>query len=203
MPPSLEDVWKKIPKTLKEGKEYIRYGSLDIPYLYLCRFADPRKCTYQEWIDSFKECQQKDGTYLISHEQFLAKEKYFNTRQLTSLFDLSALREGLWPEAEFERLYVEKIQDELCMNNEDWEAIKNKIRRQTPNGPQLLITKEFKQELKAIIEKLPTMMRLKFLQDSGQKPITPPAVPQGFQKGPSVGESVVRRFRDFLRFGKR
>jgi hypothetical protein len=157
----LKEIWSKVPKEIHNGEEFIRYKTLDVPILYLMRIADPKKCTIQEWVNEFKDSQQRDGSYLVSREQFMAKEKLFNTKTPSRApFDASAIQEGHWSEADLDHLYFERIREETVLSDGDWEVIKSRIRN---NEGKLSIDKSFKKELGYVLKHFSSAMRNKSL----------------------------------------
>lgn len=157
MPSPLEILWKQIPKEIHNGKEYIHYRQLDVPYLYLMRMADPHKCTLQQWMDAFNDSRQADGSYLVSHEQFVAKMKYYNaTIPTRAPFDANSLRQGYWDEKDLDEVYFTRIREETVLTDVDWEEVKRRIRQK---DGRLMIDKDFVRELCFVLEKFPSVIR--------------------------------------------
>ncbi|MDO8462230.1 MAG: hypothetical protein Q7S98_05160 [Deltaproteobacteria bacterium] len=206
----LQTIWPQIhPKTKKNGKEYVQYSDKDLLYLYQSQFADQKKCSLNEWKNSFRDSLQTDGTYLVSYEQFLAKAKYYNTRMPSSPpFDPATLKEGVWSEAELDRLFREKIQPETLYTFEEWQEIKEKLRRLYPKQlgqvPKkeggLFVSDLFKKEVQIILDKFPSVMRLRAIQMQKDKASSGKS---HFEHGPEVSQGIVEKFRRFLRFGPR
>lgn len=199
----LQTVWPQIqPKTKKNGKEYLQYSDQDLFYLYQSQFADQKKCTLDEWKNSFRDSLQPDGTYLVSYEQFLAKAKYYNTRMPSAPpFDPATLKEGVWSEAELDRLFREKIQPETLYTFQEWQEIKEKLRRLYPKKEGgLFVSDLFKKEVRIILDKFPSVMRLRALQIQKEKAT---AGKSRFDHGPEASKGILEKFRKFLRSGPR
>lgn len=73
-----EDIWNKIAEKDSSGNLIIRYESEeDIIFLYSSGFVDAEKFSLDDWVDAFKESRQQDGSYHVTHPQWLDKQKYY------------------------------------------------------------------------------------------------------------------------------
>ncbi|MBI1908630.1 MAG: hypothetical protein HYS22_00445 [Deltaproteobacteria bacterium] len=197
----LHEIWQKVePKVKKGNKDYIQYLEQDLIFLYRSQFADNRKCTLDEWKKGFRDSLQKDGTYLVSYEQFLAKARYYNEKMPTSPpFDPDSIKEGPWKESDLDQLFQRKIKPETLYTDEEWAAIKEKLRKMFPQKEGwLLMNPLFKKELKYILETYPSVMRQRAINIQKEKLS---GGKSSFTLGTDPSKGIVQRFRKFLRFG--
>jgi len=106
----IEEIWLKVAKPAKDGNRYIYLkGGQDLGFLYVSGFVDIAKNGFKEWLDSFADSRQKDGSYIVSHDQWVSKKKFRFTGKIGDPFDPMALPEREYTEGEFVKLLTEKV----------------------------------------------------------------------------------------------
>ena len=74
---TMENIWNKVASIdAREARSIIYKDENDLAYLYAQGFVDARNHTLEEWIEAFKDSRREDGSYRLSHSQWMAKKKY-------------------------------------------------------------------------------------------------------------------------------
>jgi len=73
----MEYIWEKVAGATGDGEKAIVYRDVhDLKYLYASGFADTSKFTLDEWLRAFADSKREDGSYRLTHPQWMAKKKY-------------------------------------------------------------------------------------------------------------------------------
>ncbi|MBI3540969.1 MAG: hypothetical protein HY073_02370 [Deltaproteobacteria bacterium] len=157
----MEEIWKSAAKAGKDGKSYIFLkGSNDLGYLYATGFVDVRQHSFKDWVNSFNSSRLKDGSYAVSHEQWLEKKKFhfegfvaepfdpmqLEDRELTESEAISFLRETVLPHTVFD----EKAIPQLLTNLKNYKKLVN---------GKVKLDKKLKQEVVLLLHAFPSPMR--------------------------------------------
>lgn len=106
----MEELWLSTSKPAQDGKRTITLkGVQDLGFLYISGFVDVQKNSFQDWVNSFADSRQKDGSYLLSHDQWMAKKKFRYTGPVGEPFDPMSLEEKEYTEQEFITFIEQKI----------------------------------------------------------------------------------------------
>lgn len=106
----IEEIWQTVSKPGPDGKRYILLkGMQDLGFLYISGFVDIKKYNFQEWINAFASSRQKDGSYLISHDQWVEKKKFRYSGPVGVPFDPMTIKEEEYSEQEFIELLKTKV----------------------------------------------------------------------------------------------
>lgn len=158
----LEELWEKVAQPGDDGHKYITYkGEQDLIFLYANGFVDFRKYTAAAWVEAFTESKQKNGSYRVTREQWLAKEKYRLNEPVGEPFDPGRLKEKEITEAEFAAV----LKHFICPSTWIPEAnIPNMLEyyrknKKLANG-KIRIDPSIKKEFKDVLEKLPSPLRV-------------------------------------------
>lgn len=153
----MEYIWEKVPKTTQG---FIHYLPGDIPYLYRNGFVDAIRYTYPQWKEAFKDCLQKDGTYLVGKNKFLSLRKYRYNGPCFQPFEPSKVREGEWRDDELKKLYDLSIKPSSSVSEEVfWNSIKALKNQGLVQNGNLLVNKAVKTQLAYLIERFPSPRR--------------------------------------------
>lgn len=93
-------------------------GDHDLAYLYDCGFVDTDRHSKEDWIRAFHDSRQGDGSYRLTHEQWMAKEPYRYFGPVDPPFDTGTIREGEWILDEYKKLIKEKLLPETTVSYE-------------------------------------------------------------------------------------
>ena len=106
---AMEYIWQKVPKTLKDGKEYVVYAPTDLPYLYNSGLVDTKRFTFQQWEQGFTDCLGADGKYWVDHRKMLFLGFFRYSKTVGDPFDPLKLRIGKWPIERLWRVYKNSV----------------------------------------------------------------------------------------------
>ena len=99
---TFEQIFEKVAKKDASGNRAIHYASDDdLIFIYASGFVDAEKYSLDQWIAAFAESKQKDGSYLITYKQWMAKEPFYYTGPVHEPFDPMKIPEREFTEAEF------------------------------------------------------------------------------------------------------
>lgn len=158
---AMEEIWKSVAKTGKDGKTYIFLkGANDLGYLYATGFVDVRRYSFKDWVDSFASSRLKDGSYAVSHDQWLEKKKFhfeglvaepfdpmqLEDRELTESETITFLKETVLPHTVFDEKAIPQILTNL------------KTYKKLVDG-KVKLDKRLKQEIILLLNAFPSPMR--------------------------------------------
>ena len=109
---------------------------------------DINRFSFKEWAESFQSSQQKDGSYLVTHDQWLEKRKFRYEGPIGVPFDPLSLEEREYTEAEFLKILSEKvIPNTIFEKNAAPQIMANlRLRKKLQNG-KVILDKEVKEGL--------------------------------------------------------
>jgi len=158
----MEELWLKVSKPAKDGNRYIVLKGLgDLGFLYATGFVDVQKYGFKEWMDAFARSRQKDGSFIITHAQWLEKRKFRFEGRLETPFDAHAIEEREYTEAEVTKLLTEKIIPNTIYNQSYVPQILNNLRAQNKliNG-KVRIDRPIKDYIHSIVNTYPSPKRI-------------------------------------------
>lgn len=158
----MEELWLKVSKPAKDGNRYITLKGLgDIGFLYATGFVDVQKFTFKEWMDAFAPSRQKDGSFVVTHPQWMAKKKFRFDGKLDAPFDAFTIEERDYTEAELTKLMTEKIIPNTIYNQSYIPQVLNNLRAQKKlvNG-KIKIDKGIKEFIHNLINTYPSPKRI-------------------------------------------
>lgn len=154
----MEFIWEKLPKM---ADDRVLYGANDPTYLYENGFVNTQSVTLTTWKTAFLPFKQKDGTYILSKEDFFSLRLYRDSGLVLPPFNPQKMRPGPWPDEELTVLYERSIQPSSSLTAEVyWTAI-NALKRQghiDANG-QLNVDDKVQQQFTYLIDKFPSPRR--------------------------------------------
>lgn len=143
-------IWERLPKT-KDGK--VLYLKNDIPFLYNSGFVDSRIYSLDEWLEVLKERQQKDGSYLVEKDFFIALG-YFRPIPEGKAFDPNKIPEGEWPDNKLYVMYKLRFEKQSSLTEDQfWKVIKALKKKGHEKNGHLYINDEVKQYFNEIFKK--------------------------------------------------
>jgi hypothetical protein len=106
---AMEFIWQKVPKTLKDGKEFVTYAKTDLPYLYNSGLVDTNRFTFKQWEQAFADSLGEDGKYWVTHKKMLFLGFFRYSKTVGEPFDPLRLRTGKWPIERLWRVYENSV----------------------------------------------------------------------------------------------
>ncbi len=157
-----DEIWKKVSKDDGTGSRFIKYESDDdLVFIYASGFVDADKCDLKTWMDVFASSLQEDGSYLVSQDQWMAKEKYYYDGTVRLPFDPMLIPEKEYSEAEVVEIYQKCIipssqasADKINVMIRDY-----KERRLLKDG-KMTLTRDIKEEMRNFITAFPSPLRI-------------------------------------------
>jgi hypothetical protein len=153
----MEEIWKSVAKTDKKGVLSILFkGSGDLAFLYLSGFVDITKNTFKDWIDAFASSKQKDGSYTVTHDQWLEKKKFRYEGPVGAPFDPNSVQEKEYTEEEFTQLLHTKIIPNTQFDASAAPRIMETVKKQNKfKDGKVILDKTLKKELVDVINTYP------------------------------------------------
>lgn len=198
----MEELWEKIASPGPSGEKFIHYKSeYNLVYLYANGFVDFRKYSLKGWIDAFGESRQKDGSFRISRDQWIAKGRYRYDGPIGPLFDPNKLKERDYTEAEFAILLKRSICPATTIPEKNIPAILDHYRK----GKKLVdgkirMDRSLKREIAATLQKIPSPLRqlqltVALFRKKGPAAPTAPTAPakSGYATGKEAGHLAAER----------
>ncbi len=202
----LRAIWERLSKPGPAGKKFlILKHRNDIVYLYSTGFVDESQITLLDWVKAFEDSLQKDGSYLITEEQWMDKAPYHYSGPVGTPFDAMTLREGDWSEADMETLLREKILPATYFTESEFRRIFNEAKPTFFSGGVYKISPAVKKDLKELLELCPSPAQVRALgvleARKQPAPSSPPTPRSGFASGPSQSEVAAQRLANLLSQG--
>lgn len=160
----LEAIFHRVAKESKgaKDKKYIFFkDQVDIAFLYASGFVDAKKYTYKQWLDAFDPSKQANGSYVVSHEQWMEKKKFHYDGPINPPWDPMALEERDYTEKEITELLVQKILPCTVFDSSYAQTYINNLKAQAKlvNGVAFM-DKAAKDYILQVINQFPAPMRV-------------------------------------------
>ena len=118
----MKSIWDATAIAYPNGKTLIRWTSRnDLVYLYDIGFVDTDQFSPEQWIKSFEDSLQKDFSYLVTEEQWMAKRSYRYEGPTELPFNPLTMREGEWEPAELDAIVYQKILPSTTLKKEHFD----------------------------------------------------------------------------------
>lgn len=203
---SMEHIWEKIPKQ-KDGQT-IRYIAADVEYLYYHGFVNSRLYSLKQWKSALGHFKEKDGSYVLNKEQFLALAPFRYTGPSHDVFDVNKLPEGPWSEEDLKALYAESVSIASDITEKMFWALINTFKENKENlddNGKLFLNETVKAGLFIAIEKFPSPRRrleqeVNRLRDQRSKDLNANQVQRdksGFNVGTTKKEDTLEALKKF------
>ncbi|HEX5038306.1 MAG TPA: hypothetical protein VFX30_14205 [bacterium] len=208
MPPSqpsdaaikaVKAIWAAVSQAGPDGKKYLTFVSrTDLVYLFCTGFVDESKHTVHDWVESFKDSLQPDGSYRLSEEQWMDKARFRYCGPVGRPFDALLIKEGEWQEKEMETLIRLHILPAVYFTEKEFRSIFDEARESFFSGGVYKITRAVKEDLKKLIDMYPSPAQVRALglaearaERSGQKG-------SGYSTGQAQSQVAAQRLSDLL-----
>lgn len=150
---AMEMIWKNVPKTKLEEKEYIRYLADDVPALYECGLVDTQRVTLDQWREFFTPYRKPDGAYYLDHEAIIKMGQYRYHKIVGTPFDVAKIRRGKYSIQRFTQLMETSVYPSTSLPKQTFEtSFQNEIRKHADSEGNIEIGD-------AVINKIATLLK--------------------------------------------
>ena len=106
----MQEIWNSVANTRPDGKQTVIFNNVnDLSLMYVSGFVDVQKVSFQTWIGAFSSSRRADGSYELTHPQWMDKKQYRYNGVIERPFDIHGLPEKVYTEEEFVTLLIEKV----------------------------------------------------------------------------------------------
>lgn len=195
---AVKAIWAAVSQAGPDGKKYLHFANRnDLVYLFCTGFVDETKHTLTDWVDSFKEALQPDGSYRLTEEQWMAKARFRYCGPVGRPFDPMLLREGDWPEKDMETLIKTYLLPAVYFTEKEFRTIFDEAKPTFFSGGIYKISRQVKEDLKKMIDLYPSPAQVRALglaearADMANKG-------SGFTTGQAQSQVAAQRLSDLL-----
>ncbi len=157
-----DEIWERTSHDDGSGAPVIKYAAnQDLLFLYAAGFVDAEKYPLEEWVEAFKPSLQPDGSYIVTREQWMDKEKYYYSGEIREPFDPLQIPEKEYSEEEISDMFKACIipssqatADKVPLFINDYKE------RGVMKDGKMAVTKQIKQELNLFLSKFPSPLRI-------------------------------------------
>ena len=154
----MEHLWGNLEKS-PDGK-HIRYSEFDVEQLWAMGFVDTQRVGLDEWKAVFDPMRQADGSYRISHAQFLDLDKYRYTGEIRIPFDAMLINEGKYTDEGLDELIDSSIAPSCVMPRHELYKWFDKFKKDFRESDELILIKEpAKQRIAELLGNYPSPLR--------------------------------------------
>lgn len=131
----MELMWEQF-QNRKQGS-HIRLSAAEVDEMWNCGIIDTARFSIAQWRAAFDQHRQPDGSYLVTKEEFLDKEKYRYKGEIMVPFDAMLINEGKYTDEGLKELVDESIAPSCSLSiselNKFIEGLKNEFRDRETN----------------------------------------------------------------------
>lgn len=158
----MQVIWDKTSKPHPDGQRTIVWRDrYDLEFLYIMGFVDTDRFSKDEWIDSFRDSLQKDGSYRVTQDQWFAKRAFRYSGPVGPPLDPMSIHEGLWDMKEFETFLKEKILPSTTLTEEHFRKAIEKAKKTAIKDGKYVVNRVFKFALKQLLLTYPSPRRIR------------------------------------------
>lgn len=153
----MEAIWASSEKA-DDGCLYYPIEFID--FLWDHGFVDTQKYAKEDWRRAFDPFKQADGSYKISHDEFLTLDKYRYHGEIRIPFDAMRINEGKYTDEGFGELVSDSIGPSCGLNPEPFKQfIKDLTEEYRQADGLILIKADAKLKIKKLLEDYPSPLR--------------------------------------------
>ena len=158
----MEQLWGKLSSPDDQGEKYIVYkNNYDLVYLYANGFVNAEKYTLDEWLQAFTDSKRKDGSYRLTHKQWLAKKLYRYDGLVDKPFDPNRLKEQEYTEVQFTAVLKKFMVPSTWLTEKSIpQVIKNYQERGKFKDGKILIDRTIKEDFAKMLQFFPSPLRM-------------------------------------------
>ncbi len=196
---TLRLAWNQLSKPGPGGKKRLFFADRnDVAYLYCTGFVDESKYSLLDWVDSFKESLQPDGSYLLTEEQWMNKVRFHYAGAIGRPFDCLSLREGDWTTEAMEDLIRHHIVPSVFFSEKEFRAIFDEVKPNYFAKGVYRINKSFKEDLKKLVEMYPSPAQIRALGVAEMRAHPSRTKGGSFSLGPTPSQVAAQRLSGLL-----
>lgn len=206
----MEEIWESVSEPAPDGKRYLTFKNLGgLSFLYVTGFVDVKKYSFKDWSDAFLPSRKKDGSYLVTHEQWIEKKKFRYAGPIGTPFDPTTLEEKEYTETDFVQLLQDGVVPNTYMIDEKAipQMVANLKAQGKIKGGRILIDKTIKKSIAQLIDNYPSPLRILELMASelikvkkGERgKASGAAQKSGFAKGKTAQEIAASRLAEMTK----
>jgi len=196
---ALRAIWDKVAQPGVDGKKIIIFANRnDLVYLFCTGFVDERKFTLYDWVDSFKDCLQENGSYVLNEEQWMSKARFRFYGPVGQPFNALLLREGDWTEQDMENLIKGFMLQAVYFTEKEFRTIFEEAKEAFFKDGVYKMTKEVKKDFKALIDMYPSPAQVRALGLSEARAQMSGKTGSGFSTGPAQSQVAAQKLADLL-----
>lgn len=161
----MQKIWEETSKEAHDGQRYIILkDKTAVAFFYVTGFVDDAKYSFTDWLGSFQASLQKDGSYRLTHDQWLQKKPFRYDGPIGTLFDPEQIEERDYSEKELVALLKEKIIPNTTLGENHIPKMLEELRskKQLVNG-KMKVTKKIKENVLKMIDEHPSPARMRQL----------------------------------------
>lgn len=126
----MEYIWSQVPKTTKDGVEYVVYTKDDIPFLYNSGLVDTSRYSLELWQKAFEDCEGEDGQYWVSHNKMIWLGRFRYGKVPQNPFDPLKMRTGRYTVERLWNVFESSIIPSSSLSHEFFKNTFDRIVRQ-------------------------------------------------------------------------
>ena len=207
MPPSPSEksikavraIWDKVAQPGPDGKKYISFANRnDLVYLFCTGFVDETRHTLHDWVDSFKDSLQENGSYKVNEAQWMNKAQFRYSGPTGQPFDPMQLRNGTWTEQEMEAMIKTHLLPAVYFSEKELRAIWNEAKETFYIKGSYQVTPEVKKDLRMMIDMYPSPAQVRAIGLAEARAQMSGKMGSGFATGPAQSQVAAQRLADLL-----
>ncbi len=204
---TFQSIWQRVSQQATDGNRYIFFKSLtDIEYLYCTGFVDEEVYSIKQWVESFNDSRQPDGSYVITEGEWMDKIPFRHVKPVGPPFDPMTMKDGDWSEEEMQKFIQTTLLPNLFFTKEEFQQIFALAKQNGlyVNG-KYRITPLIKRDIHQMITQYPSPRRARELamheSKQAQAAASGTAAPSqgtGFQRGAPASQQAAMKLQDLI-----
>lgn len=153
----MEAIWQSSEKA-EDGCLYYPLEFID--FLWDHGFVDSQQYAKETWRLAFESFKQADGSYKISHDEFLTLDKYRYRGDIHIPFDAMRINEGKYTDEGFDQLVRDSILPSCGLAPEPFKQFLEELKQEFRQADSLILIKaDAKLKIKKLLEDYPSPLR--------------------------------------------
>lgn len=153
----MEMIWETLPKT-KDGR-HVRFTDDDVALIWWNGFVDTIQYPEESWKGAFQPHKQTDGTYLLTKEEFIEKERFRYTGEIRIPFEPMLINEGQYTEEGLEELIDLSIAPSCYKTRAELKKFFDEFKERFREGNLIRMNKDGKREIQELVNTYPSPLR--------------------------------------------
>lgn len=192
-------IWDKVAQPGPDGKKYVFFVNRnDLVYLFCTGFVDEARHTLHDWVDSFKDSLQENGSYMVNGAQWMDKARFRHSGPVGQPFDPLQLRDGKWSEQEIEAMIKTHLLPAVYFTEKELRAIWDEAKETFYLNGSYHVTTEVKKDLRMMIDRYPSPAQVRAIGLAEVRAQASGKMGSGFAAGPAQSQVAAQRLADLL-----